>query len=455
MNKTANRMNKFIEENNIHKSFLWNNLPAIFYDEKYIIFSPYAKKLVNLKQQELNKQTIKETLKQQGFFGNPKEKDDDDKLGIMLYLTSACNLKCIYCFDDKKCSDCPIRPKEENKVMTPEIAINYLDLILKNRKRISNNINKLKLTIHFFGGEPTLMMKTIKEVVKFIEQKKINVEFRISTNGVTTEENIQYLLNKKFLFDIACDGKPEIHDRQRPSKIGFKSSFFTERMIKQIVKNKGKVRTKVVVTKDSTKNMPETVEYLSKLGINHIRLEPVLLDGRAETNKLKGIDYDEFVEYFMQSIRKARELSKKYNRNIWISNRVTRDLFEPTKFSCKLIEGNWLIISPTGKISKCVRNIHSENKSPFVVGSIEKNNLKINKEKYTTLKNISVDKFDKCKNCFAKYICSGDCINENYESTGNLTIPKEKNCQLTRKLIYNLIIEMFNLSKTADEINHL
>ena len=223
--------------------------------------------------------------------------------------------------------------------------------------------------------------------------------------------------------------------------------MFTERMIKLIVKNKTKVRTKVVVTKDSTPHMLEAVEYLAKLGISHIRLEPVLLDGRAETNQLKGVNIKEFVKMFIKSVAKARELSKKYKRRIWISNRMTRDLFNPSTFSCQYAEGNTIILTPEGNLSKCVRNIHSDESSPFVVGKIKENNFYLNKNKLKTLNTLSVNKMDKCKNCFAKYICSGDCINENYESSGSLTEPKEKNCEINKAMIHNLILEMYEQSK--------
>lgn len=438
-----------MESKTIEKDVLWNGLPAIFYKEKYIVFSPYSKKIVRLNEEELEDKKILEKLKKKDFFGNPLKKPQAERLTIMFYLTDACNLKCVYCFDN----DCPLKKEviksqiNKNKVMTSELALKQLKIILNNFDKFLPSSKEIKLEVHFFGGEPTLAMNTLKTVTSFLKKSKIDTKFRISTNGVTKEENLKYLINNNFLFDIACDGPPAIHDKQRPSKAGFKSSLFTEKMIKLLVKNKARVRTKVVVTKDSTPYLTKTVEYLALLGINHIRLEPVLIDGRAE-NSLR-VDTNEFLKRFIESIAKAKELSKKYERNIWISSRMTRDLFDPSTFSCQYVEGNSIIITPAGNLSKCIRNIHSEESSPFIVGKISDNKLSLNQDKLRNLQNLSVCKMDDCKNCPAKYICSGDCINENYEATGKLNKPNPTNCKMNKEMVHDLIVEMYKQANNS------
>jgi len=211
------------------KDFLWNGLPAVFYKNKYLVFSPYSKKIVRLNQEELKEEKIQENLKKENFFGNPLKNPQNERFTIMFYLTDACNLKCVYCFDDS----CPLKGKltmNKNKIMNPKLAIKQLNTIINNFHEFMPSAKDLKLEVHFFGGEPTLAMNTIKKVVEFLNKNKIDTKLRISTNGVTKEENLQYFIDKGFLFDIACDGLPEIHDKQRPSRAGFKSSFFTEKM---------------------------------------------------------------------------------------------------------------------------------------------------------------------------------------------------------------------------------
>jgi len=425
------------------KDFLWNGLPAVFYKNKYIIFSPYKKRIVTLKEEELFKKEIYDKLAELGFFGS-RYSLDDDTLYITFYTTSMCNLKCIYCFDDKLdgCkSNCF---KEQN--MSPEFAVKALKKVFENYHKIFAK-DKLKLYIHFFGGEPTLNFKTIKAVVEFLEKEKIDAKYQISTNLIADVDKIRYLISKNFRFDISCDGRPEINDRQRPFKAQtkLKPSKILEERIKFLVKEKARIRTKVVVTNDSITEMPNAVKYLAGLGVDHIRLEAVLIDGRAKNSKFVNIK--KFNDYFLKAADVASKLSKKYGKKIYISNWAIRNLFTPKDYFCNVVRGNRILIMPDGTIAKCVRNMHSDMNSPFVVGKVDDNNLYLNKKKMQILQNLSVDKMQKCKDCFAKYICSGGCYNENLQDTGSMLIPSKNKCMLAKTLVRKLIIRMYEKNK--------
>ncbi len=426
----------------IERDINWKGLPAVFYKDNYIIFSPYAKNIAYLSKEQLSdKETYKE-LSKLGFFGKPLKRKDD-RLSVTLYLTSNCNLQCIYCFDDTGCDSCSPNIREKQN-MSQEFAINSLAQIIKNFNNIIPDYKgKPKLNIHFFGGEPTLNFKTIKTVVNYIENKEIDTTYWISTNGVTSKANIEYMISKNFRFDICCDGRPEIHDRQRPfkGKTNQKSSDYIENMIKLLVENKAKIRTKVVVTNETVEEMPSTVEYLANLGINHMRLEAVLIDGRAKN--FKDVNPEEFVKYFLKSADTAVEIGKKTGRTIYVSNWVLRNLFEPRDHFCQFVKGNRIAILPDGTISKCVRNLHSNQESPFVVGKINEKGLDLNKEKISYLQGLSVEQMPECNDCFAKYICSGGCFNENLSMAGSFQKPYKTKCNLAKLVIRESIIRMY------------
>jgi len=426
------------------KDFLWKGLPAVFYESKYIIFSPYSKKIISLKEKELRNKIIIGKLKKENFFGSSLTKVDD-RLAITLYLTDNCNLKCIYCFDD--CDGCMVRQKI-NKEMASQFAISSIKRILKDYNQFIQNLEKPKLKIHFFGGEPTLKFDVIKKVVEFLEKQKIDTIYEISTNLITSEERLNYLISKKFLFAVSCDGIPKINNKQRPFKIKSKimPSEIIEQRIKQLVKAKARIRPKVVVTNESIKEMPSAVKYLAKLGLSHIRLEPLLIDGRVEKNNLKPVNIEQFIKYFLKASEVAKELSKKYKRHIYVSNWAIRNLFQPRDYFCEIVRGNRIAIMPDGIIAKCVRNLHAYESSPFIVGKIN-NKLILKKQKYKQLQEISVDKMPFCENCFAKYICSGCCPNENLKENKTFFIPTKYKCKIAKKLIRELLIKMYKESK--------
>ncbi len=426
------------------KDLLWNGLPVVFYKKKYIIFSPYIKKLCYVNKEELKDKRTFEELSKAGFFSNYEKQQlefDKDRLSIVLYLTENCNLKCIYCFDSTN-ESCIYNKSNLN--MSKDSATSMLKQVIKNYNSFfPKKQNQVKLSIFFFGGEPTLNLGVIKAVVEFLEKEKIDTIYMISTNLVTSEETINYLISKNFRFNISCDGPPRINNLQRPFKMKtrIKPSSIIERNIRLLTSKNARIRTKAVVTNKTIKDMPDIVRYLSGLGVNHIRLEAVLIDGRAKDHKF--IEIQKFNKYFLKAVDEAVKISKKTGRKIWISNLATKNLFSPRDYFCWICRGNRIIIMPNGKIVKCIRRLHEEKDSPFNIGKIENNQFNLNKEKYNTIQSISVNNIKDCKNCFAKYICSGICPNENFSAIGSFNGVSKNKCESMRSLIRDLIIKMY------------
>ena len=425
------------------KDKLWNGLPAVFYRNKYVVYSPYANRILRLSKQELSDEIIISELSKNGFFGSPSELKDE-RLSVTLYLTGSCNLKCIYCFDEAG-DNCT---SASRKFMTPQFAIDCLKKIIFDfGKIIRIKGARPKLNIHFFGGEPTLNFRTIKAVVEFLEKEKIDSKYNISTNLIAPRHILSWLVKKNFRFDISCDGPPEITNKQRPMRSSkLKTSDYVENAIRYLVSKNARLRTKVVITEKTIAKMPEIVSYLAGLGIDHVRLEAVLIDGRAR--KLDFINIKKFVKYFKKAADVAASISRKTGRNIYVSNWVIKNLFEPRDYFCNVVRGNRILVTPDGKISKCIRNMHGKE-SPFIVGDMNKNKIDLNYNKLSFFHNLSANKMQQCQGCFAKYICGGGCFNENYQENGDFLVPSKKKCLLAKTLVRELLIKMHKSLKTA------
>jgi uncharacterized protein len=86
--------------------------------------------------------------------------------------------------------------------------LNYLfDLKLKNKQN--------KLFIGFYGGEPLLNIKFIKQIIEFVDQlktkKELNIEYHMTTNATLLHEHIDFLVANKFLLMISLDGNEANH----------------------------------------------------------------------------------------------------------------------------------------------------------------------------------------------------------------------------------------------------
>lgn len=127
-------------------------------------------------------------------------------------LTNACNLRCSFCFQEKK----PIKGS----------------LQLKDWANIASQLPKGS-HITLTGGEP-LMFRGFKELISSFRD---DITFNVITNGLLLDENItDYLLDQSGLRVLSCS----IDD------IGNKSRDFTDEMWKKLVSNLTYFRNKKI-----------------------------------------------------------------------------------------------------------------------------------------------------------------------------------------------------------------
>lgn len=102
---------------------------------------------------------------------------------LWLNVSNDCNLRCIYCYGDGGCFN-----KKRDL-----IKIEKVDEILKFwLKKI--DLNKGKLKVVFFGGEPLLNKEAIKRVVHYLKTeitKDIITDFEITTNGTILDDELK------------------------------------------------------------------------------------------------------------------------------------------------------------------------------------------------------------------------------------------------------------------------
>lgn len=140
---------------------------------------------------------------------------------LTLNVVEFCNLSCKYCFAQHEF--------ENGKKMSIETAFKAIDWFAKNWE-------DGKAEILFFGGEPLLNFKLIKEIVEYSNDKfsdKLNyLSFGITTNGtVLSKEIIDFLCDNNFKVAVSIDAGNVAHDENRIA-INNRSSY--ERILENI-----------------------------------------------------------------------------------------------------------------------------------------------------------------------------------------------------------------------------
>src|ERR1700691_2883270 len=102
---------------------------------------------------------------------------------LMLYLTEECNLRCSYCFVDKK-----------PRYMSEEVARWAVEFFY------SRNISGGEYQVHlnFFGGESFLCIERMHQVIAMARERRPNVYkqaiFSATTNGTVATPEVERLI---------------------------------------------------------------------------------------------------------------------------------------------------------------------------------------------------------------------------------------------------------------------
>jgi len=135
---------------------------------------------------------------------------------MSLEVTDACNFRCKYCIHSDYYDQARSHGSSQ---MSWDTAKKAIDLFHKNSKNAEDEF----LTIAFYGGEPLLNFKIIKNSTDYAKMlfKDRRVRHSITTNAyLLTKEICQYFAEHKFEILVSIDGPKAVHDENRIDKNG-------------------------------------------------------------------------------------------------------------------------------------------------------------------------------------------------------------------------------------------
>lgn len=234
-------------------------------------------------------------LKEKGFFKSddrisiehPATKYLDDIMhhcinDLTLQVTKNCNFSCRYC---TFATTNNITRTHQNESMSFDVAKRSIDFLYSNCSD-SDEIN-----IAFYGGEPLINYKLIKDVVEYSNGLFCTktVQYRMTTNlSIIDDDIIDFLVANSFNLVISFDGDKIISGKHRRFKESGRNTFNTViSNINRIKKNYPAFFTErmsflPVVFQDE--NIDNVYSFYSSIGVDRKRVNPLSVD-------LNGIDY--------------------------------------------------------------------------------------------------------------------------------------------------------------------
>ena len=341
---------------------------------------------------------------------------------LALFLTTSCNLRCVYCYGSG------------GEIDLPDLTLEEIEAFLK--------VFKTARGIMFHGwGEPTLRFDLIREVVKKHGRR---YQYSIGTNGVYGSsrhrvEIARFLAENKFGVTLSLDSIPEINDRQRPRANGEGSTAEVLETMRVFKKYGVQFGVRAGVSAGGLDYMEDFLYFMKKLGVRGFKIEPVFESGRARRER----DKSEFAR-MPDLLEFGRNLVGiwKLGQKIGVKVDSTYLPFKVRRSFCGATEGSCLVLYNTRLIGTCWEEMLNPS-SPFVVGKMEKSNgdyrvfiFRDRLERLHERSHIALED-ERCRRCPLKYSCSGGCPFKSYEHYGDLEHPGEnpQSCRARREVL--------------------
>ena len=361
---------------------------------------------------------------------------------LCLHIAHDCNLACRYCFAEEG------EYHGRRALMSYETGKQALDFL------IANSGSRRNLEVDFFGGEPLMNWDVVKQLVAYgREQEKLHdkhFRFTLTTNGVLLNDEIMEFANKEMdNVVLSIDGRKEVHDRMRPFRKGAGSYDLIVPKFQKFAESRhqDKYYVRGTYTHFNT-DFSKDVLHLADLGFKQISVEPVV----AQPTDEYALKESDLPVLFDEYDRLAAEMVKRNKAGNGFN--FFHFMIDLNGGPCvaKRLSGcgsgtEYLAVTPWGDLYPCHQFVGQDD---FLMGNVDDGIVK--PEIADDFRSCNVYSKDKCRNCFAKFYCSGGCAANSFNFHGSITDAYDIGCEMQKKRIECAI--MIRAALAEDEENN-
>lgn len=337
---------------------------------------------------------------------------------ISFFLTTRCQLDCIYCYTNKNSNS------HAQQTLNYEFAKAGIDDYYETG---------LAHHVRFFGaGEPTMELKLMQRILSYAKEKDPDTTSELQTNGCFGREAAQWLAENIDLIWVSSDGVPVVQDYYRPTLGGGKSSGILEGNLRFFMENaKGMVGIRTTVTSRNVHRQLDMIQYFAELGIRNFWADPVFPE-IGSTNICDSCDMETFTKEFLHTTDYA------YQHGMTYGSILTCNFDEPGEYACRAcLPAPHL--TTDGYVSACDMALFgndTNHMSIFIYGKWNQKTGKIeyDVDKIRMLQSRKLSNMPRCRECEAGEFCRGYCLGEVMNETKDLFGCKEQICGPVRKL---------------------
>lgn len=374
--------------------------------------------------------------------------------GILILVTQTCNLRCTYCYAGDGSYG------GQQKLLRRTDARRVVDLMLERAP------DRDRFVVTFFGGEPLLNFRLVREVVEYCSQKSrtcdsgpIAFRYNITTNGtLATDEICSFMRDHDFNIMVSFDGVPQ--RQNRPFANGVSSYDAVTKNIRKMISAglsldlRGTMASHDQAAEASVRDF---VKLGRSLGAKRVMLSPA--DG-VKNDRLENVGASELSVSDISGTRETYRKIALENLEEARSGGNGRALLDPYFVTAKALAtgravgmgqcgaGFGMVAASTdGNLYPCHRFVGMED---YQIGSVDSG---VDDQRLTKFfQDADAANAPECGSCFARQICGGFCFYHVADGEGGFVGPSRSECDGVRdglKFSIRLMMEMRELDPVA------
>ncbi len=344
---------------------------------------------------------------------------------MCLHIAHDCNLRCKYCFADTGSFH------HNRSMMSAEVGKKAIDFVIQNSGSRKN------IEIDYFGGEPLMNFGVVKEITEYAKEQGAkhgkNFRFTITTNGILLDEaKKQYINENMSNIVLSIDGTKEVNDKVRVRVDGSGCYDTIVPKFVDVANSRGQDNYYVRGTFTAYNlDFAKDVLHLADLGFEQTSVEPVVApyeEPYALREEHLPVIYEEYEKLAKEYVER-RKNGKPFNFFHFMVD------LEQGPCVIKRLSGcgsghEYVAVTPEGDIYPCHQFVGNED---FRMGSVMDGTFDENIKQVFQKSNVYTK--DECKNCFAKFYCSGGCPANAYNFNKDINKPYKLACDMERKRV--------------------
>lgn len=376
------------------------------------------------------------TKMRSGMVGNEQQIRKKELTKLTLFVSHGCNIACEYCFAGKT--------NQQNYHMEPGIANKAIEKFLSLDP-------KRRMTIFFFGGEPTTSMKEIRETVEYCKKYCADNDiafpmFGIQTNAtLLTPHNVAFLKENGFMVTCSLDGPQLVNDSLRVLNSGKGTYEMAARGIAELRKKGIRFNIEATYSQIHVRHgisVRDVFDHLLSLGAHTVHIMPVsgpFDDYRLTREQIRWVA-SEFRDLSEKSVESfLSDDPKRLQYVLYVLENVMSGMLK--KHICFAGTGT-VTVNAFGDVYPCYYLTNPELHMGNVLLSQFPNDRFMEVQKM--MMNNTKDKISPCNECWARNLCNS-CYGA--EEIENKTLfmehgPPEDFCAVIRASVEGVLVKL-------------